>query len=114
MGRVRYRDSHLDGWPYEEKNKNQSVGQVSSKGGRRPQALAGIMTIREVAAYLHCHTSTVYRFVKRGSIPAFKLGSDWRFMRSEIELWISKQSLRTRLRADRKSSRKPGGQQSHG
>jgi excisionase family DNA binding protein len=53
------------------------------------------MTIRQAAEYLRCHTATLYRFVKSGKIPAFKLGSDWRFVRSELERWIIRQSRRT-------------------
>jgi len=42
------------------------------------------------ADYLHCHLSTVYRFVKDGRIPYFKLGGDLRFQKSAIEEWIEK------------------------
>jgi excisionase family DNA binding protein len=50
-----------------------------------------IMTVSTLAAYLQCHQSTVYRLLKEGRLPAFKLGSDWRFRRSEIERWIAGQ-----------------------
>ncbi len=48
------------------------------------------MTLHEVAQFLRCHESTVYRLTKRGEIPAFRLGSEWRFLRSKIEQWIAK------------------------
>ena len=38
-----------------------------------------VMTVREVSAYLHVHPSTIYRLLKRRQIPAFHIGSDWRF-----------------------------------
>ena len=38
-----------------------------------------VMTLREVSEYLKVHPSTIYRQLKRGLIPAFKVGSDWRF-----------------------------------
>jgi len=47
------------------------------------------MTLHEVAQYLRCHESTVYRLTKRGEIPAFRLGAEWRFLRSKIDQWIS-------------------------
>jgi len=50
-----------------------------------------IMTVSGLAEFLHCHQSTVYRLLKSGQIPAFKLGSDWRFRRSDIEAWIAGQ-----------------------
>jgi excisionase family DNA binding protein len=48
-----------------------------------------VMTLHEVAQFLRCHESTVYRLTKRGQIPAFRLGSEWRFLRSKIEQWIT-------------------------
>ncbi|HEY2104843.1 MAG TPA: helix-turn-helix domain-containing protein [Candidatus Binataceae bacterium] len=48
-----------------------------------------VMTLHEVAQFLRCHESTVYRLTKRGQIPAFRLGSEWRFLRSKIEHWIT-------------------------
>jgi excisionase family DNA binding protein len=44
-----------------------------------------IMTVSSVAHYLQCHPSTTYRLLKERKIPAFKLGSDWRFQRAEID-----------------------------
>ena len=48
-----------------------------------------VMTLHEVAQFLRCHESTVYRLTKRGQIPAFRLGSEWRFLRSKVEQWIT-------------------------
>ena len=56
----------------------------SPRNGEKPE----IMTLREVAAFLRCHPSMVYRLANRGEIPAFKLSSEWRFSRSDIEKWL--------------------------
>lgn len=45
-----------------------------------------VLTVQEVAAFLKVHRSTVYRMVGRGELPAFRVGSDWRFIRFEVEL----------------------------
>jgi excisionase family DNA binding protein len=45
------------------------------------------MTVREVSAYLQMHTSTIYRLLKHNQIPAFRVGSDWRFNIEEIDRW---------------------------
>ena len=50
-----------------------------------------VMTIKELAAYLRLHQSTIYRLVKCGQLPAFKIGSDWRFTLEEIEAWVKRQ-----------------------
>jgi excisionase family DNA binding protein len=47
-----------------------------------------MMTLDEVAQFLHVHPSTVYRLLKDRSIPAFKVGSDWRFNQESIEKWV--------------------------
>ncbi len=49
-----------------------------------------ILTIRQAAALLRCHTSTLYRLVKRGEIPAFRLGGSWRFNLDVLERWMRK------------------------
>jgi excisionase family DNA binding protein len=47
-----------------------------------------IMTVNELSTYLHVHKSTVYRLIKGGEIPgAFRMGSDWRFNREQIDRW---------------------------
>ena len=47
-----------------------------------------IITLREVADYLHCYWGTVYQLIQKGDLPAFRVGSDWRFRRADIEKWI--------------------------
>jgi len=48
-----------------------------------------VMTLEEVAAFLKVHPSTVYRLLRQHKIPAFKLGSDWRFNLESIERWVA-------------------------
>ena len=42
----------------------------------------------EVAKHLKVHPTTVYKMAKRGELPGFKIGSDWRFDRAQIEEWM--------------------------
>jgi excisionase family DNA binding protein len=51
--------------------------------------LAKVMTLEEVASYLRVHASTIYRLLKRRELPAFKVGSDWRFNQESIDRWRS-------------------------
>ena len=48
---------------------------------------SNVMTLAEVADYLRCHPSTIYRLMKAGDLPGFKVGSDWRFNRASIDQW---------------------------
>jgi excisionase family DNA binding protein len=47
------------------------------------------MTVFEVADYLHCHPTTVYRLVHTGGLPFLRLGSDYRFRRSDLEQYLA-------------------------
>ena len=47
-----------------------------------------VLTLQEVADLLRVHPNTVYRLARKGRIPAFKIGTDWRFHRSRIEEWM--------------------------
>lgn len=56
--------------------------------------LPKIMTVKEVSEYLRVHPSTVYKLVKNGGMPAFRVGSDWRFASEVIDRWLDKLSSR--------------------
>jgi excisionase family DNA binding protein len=62
---------------------------MQTKGTSAPAS--EIMTVASLALYLHCHQSTIYRLIKTKKIPAFKIGSDWRLRRSDIDDWIARQ-----------------------
>jgi len=47
-----------------------------------------LMTVREVADYLKVNERTVYRMATAAEMPAFKVGSSWRFKTSELEVWM--------------------------
>jgi excisionase family DNA binding protein len=36
------------------------------------------------------HRSTVYRLLRNKEIPAFKIGSDWRFHQEAINDWLNR------------------------
>ena len=50
-------------------------------------SLSPVITVRGLAEYLRIHPSTVYRLLKHGLLPGFKVGSDWRFNREDIQRW---------------------------
>jgi excisionase family DNA binding protein len=47
-----------------------------------------IMTAEETCRYLKITPRTLYRYLRNRQIPAFKLGKEWRFVRSDLEQWI--------------------------
>lgn len=48
-----------------------------------------ILTVEEVAVKLRLHPLTVRKLAREGSIPAFKVGRQWRFSVKEMNAWIS-------------------------
>lgn len=62
---------------------------MADQATKGPQAdnPAKVMTVKEVSDYLHVHPSTIYRLIKRRQIPAFRIGSDWRFNIETIDRW---------------------------
>jgi len=58
-----------------------------------------ILTIEEVARYLRVSERTVYDWAQKGEIPSGKIGTVWRFKKSEIERWVNE-----RLSSNRSSS----------
>ena len=46
-----------------------------------------VLKIKELAEYLRVHPSTLYKLVNAGEIPGFRIGSEWRFNREQIDKW---------------------------
>ncbi len=61
-----------------------------------------IMTIDQAAEYLQLHKQVVYRHVRKGTIPASRIGATIRFKKSVIDAWLEDSALAT-LRAEREA-----------
>jgi len=53
-----------------------------------PAAPPKIMTVFELAEYLNVSAITIYRLLKAGQLPAFRVGSEWRFSADAIARWM--------------------------
>lgn len=60
---------------------------VNCKGAL--QTMKEILSIDEACAFLRISKPTIYRYVQRGEIPAFKVGRGWRFHKESLEKWIA-------------------------
>ena len=62
-----------------------------------------VMTVKDLAGYLSVCPSTVYRLLKCGRLPAFRVGGDWRFNVESIDRWRLDQDSTSRgARGERK------------
>lgn len=46
-----------------------------------------VINVQEAAELLNAHIETIRRLARKGAIPAFKLGKDWRFRKSALLAW---------------------------
>jgi excisionase family DNA binding protein len=51
--------------------------------------LERVLTINEVAQILRMHPTTIYRLVKRGELPGFKIGGAWRISKASLDSFLS-------------------------
>jgi len=51
-------------------------------------AMQKILTISEVAELLKVHPITVYRLIKQGKLPYFRIGRVLRFDADQLEDWL--------------------------
>ena len=66
-----------------------SVNNQQADNGGATSSIDTFFTVGELAEFLKVHHTTVYRLVKRQDLPAFKVGSDWRFSKKAIEKWLA-------------------------
>ena len=70
---------------------------MNTGNGVEPQKPMGrpdrtqIMTTKEIAKYLGVHEMTVYRWLKKGVLPGFKIGGRWRSKKDLLDAFLVKQ-----------------------
>jgi len=55
------------------------------------------LTIKEAAGLLNVHVETLRRQARKGAIPSFKIGKDWRFNGQELTDWARSQQKQRRV-----------------
>ncbi len=64
--------------------------------GKKREAAAPVeeeplLSLRELAAYLHLDEKTVFKLVSTGKIPGIPIDGKWRFKRKQIDEWLEQQ-----------------------
>ncbi len=64
----------------------QSYWQMTDKSNQHKRTILEneLLTVREVAAYLRVSRVTVWRWCQEGTIPAFRIGRNWRIHRDDL------------------------------
>ena len=66
---------------------NANNGSEPVKEPVRPERTQ-IMTTKEIAKYLGVHEMTVYRWLKKGILPGFKIGGRWRSKKDLLDAYL--------------------------
>jgi excisionase family DNA binding protein len=59
-----------------------------------PDFTGQVMTADELCGLLRIHKSTLYRLIKKGNFPHFRIGTDYRFSREAIDEWRKAQEYK--------------------
>lgn len=51
-----------------------------------------VLNAQQAAAFLGAHVETIRRLARRGGLPSFKVGKDWRFFREALLRWLEDQA----------------------
>jgi len=51
-----------------------------------------VLTTRQAAEFFQIHPLTIGRYAREGKIPAFKIGSEWKFHKKQLARWIKERS----------------------
>ena len=54
-----------------------------------------LITVEQVARLMHCHPSTIYRWVRNREIPFIKKGRRVLFTENDIEAWLDDHKIRS-------------------
>ena len=52
-----------------------------------PNIRVRILTVTDLSEYLHVTKPTIYRALREGKLPGFRVRSEWRFHVDAIEQW---------------------------
>ena len=55
-----------------------------------------IISVREACKFLSVHRNTLYKLIREGEIPAFRLirGGRWRFRKQDLDEWLHDRQAR--------------------
>lgn len=53
-----------------------------------------LLTFNEAREYLRVNRGTLYKLIRNGDVPAFRVGKQWRIDKKELNIWLRKQRVR--------------------
>lgn len=71
--------------------------------------MSDFLSVKQLAEHLQVSDKTIYRMLWRGDLPGHRVGSQWRFSRSEVDYWLDLRMPRLAQADLREMSRGGGG-----
>jgi excisionase family DNA binding protein len=71
------------------------AGDMQGTGGRMIESRE-VMNLRQASQYLGVSPDTLYRYICDGVVPAFKLGSRWKFRKTVLDRWMERKMRQPR------------------
>jgi len=53
-----------------------------------------LLTVKEASKLLQIHESKVFRMIREGKIPSFRIGGTWRLRKDRLVRWLAEQRQR--------------------
>ena len=69
---------------------------------KRMAEIREVMDIRAASDYLGVSRETLYKYLYKARIPAFKIGNRWKFKKTILDRWMERQSAQFEHRASRR------------
>lgn len=63
-----------------------------------------LLTTRDLMDYLQVSRTKVWELVTKQGLPAFKLGGDYRYRRSEVDQWLETMRSQPKPRGDKQQT----------
>ncbi len=70
------------------------IGLGDNMASETKYSLPRVMTVKELSEYLRVHPSTIYKLLRRGELPGFRIGTDWRFNAEVIDRWCLERNMK--------------------
>lgn len=66
------------------------------------------LTVEQIAAHLQVSKETIYRWLDRETIPAHRIGRQWRFQAPEVDEWVRRGGATENHRPNEKQTSEAG------
>jgi excisionase family DNA binding protein len=49
-----------------------------------------LLSVKDICDYFGTKRDTIYKWINKGGLPAYRLGRVWKFKKEEVDRWLNK------------------------